>query len=285
RKFGVKILPLYDFTLIKSLAYISLSFAVFAIFNKLYTYLDSVLLQFFAGDAAVGLYQIAFKIMFAIQFLPAAFTASLYPAFSHYWTNNRSQLTITFERAMIYLIIISLPIAVGIATIADKLIIVFKDSFKDAVVPLEIAMISLVFIFLNYPVGALLNACDKQKENTKFMGIVLVVNVILNLILIPRLGVSGACITVVITNILMFVLGMSVVHKIIDYNKVKLLLVFLKSFFASLVMGSLVIYLKEGMNIFAVVILAVSVYFVLVLSMGAVKKQDFNSIIKSFKKV
>ena len=88
-KYKIKIKPIADYGLIKIIIGIAIPFALFAIFQRLYMYLDTVLLSKLAGDYYVGLYQIAFKIIFALQFLPMAFMASLYPAFAAYWKREQ----------------------------------------------------------------------------------------------------------------------------------------------------------------------------------------------------
>ncbi|MEK7203017.1 MAG: flippase, partial [Patescibacteria group bacterium] len=217
-KWKLSLLPSIDGLSAKMLIKITAPFALFAIFQRIYTYLDSVLLSFLAGDEYVGLYQVAFKIIFALQFLPLAFIASLYPALSFYWQNNKEQLAITFERSMNYLIIISLPIAIGIIIIADKIILLFKSGFAGAVLPLEINMLSIIFMFTYYPIGALLNACDRQMTNAINMGVVTAVSVVLNIFLIPRLQAVGASITVLTTNFLLLILGIYWIPKIINYR-------------------------------------------------------------------
>lgn len=282
RKMGIKIRLIYDRALIKLIINIAIPFGLYAVFQRVYTYLDSVLLSIMAGDKYVGLYQIAFKIIFALQFLPMAFTASLYPAMSSYWVNNRKQLAVSFERAMNYLIIISLPITAGTIVIADKIILIFKSGFAEAVLPMQIIIASLVFIFLNFPIGSLLNACDRQKINTVNMGIVTVLSVILNLFLISKFQAIGASLTVLATNILMFILGIYWVGKIIDYRKGKIFLVFLKSLLAAVAMGALVLFFKPLVNIFALVPAAAAVYFILLFLLGGFRKEDIISIYNSF---
>ena len=281
-KFKIKIKFSLDKILAKSIIAIAVPFALFAIFQRLYMYLDTVFLSILAGDRYVGLYQIAFKIIFALQFLPMAFMASLYPAFASYWTKNREQLVVSFERAINYLIIISLPISLGIITLADKIILVFKPEYIEAVLPLQIIMASLIFIFINFPIGSLLNACDKQKVNTRNMFITLMVSIILNIILIPRYQVMGASITVVATNILMFILGMIEVPKIVNYSKRKILSIFLKSFLSVIVMVILILFMKQFMNIFLVIVLAGIIYFLVLLMIGGIKQSDIVSIYNSF---
>ncbi len=289
KRCGVKLLAKYDKALIKSIAAITVPFGLFAIFQRIYTYLDSVLLSVLAGDLYVGYYQIAFKIVFALQFLPMAFTASLYPAFASYWARNKEQLVVTFERAMNYLIIISLPIIAGIIILADKIILLFKSEYTEAILPLQIIMAALFFIFINFPIGSLLNACDRQKANTINMGAVLAVSVIMNLSLIPffqknyQNGALGASITVVATNFLMFLLGMRWVSRIIAYRPMKIISVFLKTAASVFVMLALILFLKPLLNIFIIIPLAGIIYFAILFLLGGFKKEDVASIWKSFR--
>jgi len=283
-KIGVKFKMSWDRNLIISIFKISWPFALFAIYQRIYTYFDSVLLSYFAGDYFVGLYQVAFKIIFALQFLPMAFTASLYPAMSSYWLNNRPQLVIAFERAINYLVIISLPIIFFTIISADKIILIFKAGYGDAILPLQIIITSLIFLFLNFPIGSLLNACDEQKKNTRNMLIAVIASIALNLILIPNFKTVGASITVLFTNMLMFVLGLRLIKKIIPYNYKANVIIFLKALAASVFMAFLAFILKNYINIFAVAVICVPVYFVALFVFGGIKKDDIFYIINSFRR-
>lgn len=271
-----------DKILIKSLLLISLPFAIYAIFQRAYLYLDAVLLSLLSGDRQVGIYQIPFKIIFALQFLPLAFVASLFPALSSYWQNNKEQLAVTFERAMNYLIIISLPVAVGGVILADKIVMIFKSGFNEAVWPLRITMAAIIFMFLNFPVGALLNACDRQKINTVNMGLALTVSVILNLILIPRYQAVGASLTVLLTNFLMFILGLMAVPRITKYDYKKIVVVLIKSSLAVAAMAAVSYYLNNQVNLALTIILAGVSYFAFLYIFKGFNKADIISILKSF---
>jgi O-antigen/teichoic acid export membrane protein len=280
-KIAVKIV--YDKAIIKKIISISWPFALYAVFQRLYTYLDSVLLAFFAGDVQVGLYQVAFKIIFALQFLPMAFTASLYPAMSSYWQHDREQLAVSFERALNYLTIISWPIVVGVILLADKIVLLFKSSFTAAILPLQISMISVFFIFINFPIGSLLNACDRQRRNTLNMGIATVFSVILNFILIPRFQAVGASITVLLSSILMFALGIGMISRIIHYRPFKNLLVFLKVMAAAAIMGLIIFFAKDYIHILILIPGGGVLYFYFLYLFGGFKREDISSVLKSFK--
>ncbi len=284
KKWKISLTPKFDRGLIKLIISITIPFSLFAVFHRVYIYFDSVLLSSLAGDKYVGIYQVAFKIIFALQFLPMAFIASLYPALSAYWMKNREQLEITFERAMSYLIIISLPIAAGIIAIADKAVLLFKSGFGESVLPLKINMLALPFMFLMFPVGALLNACDRQKTNTYIMGAGLALSIMMNLILIPRFQAVGASVTVLATNVFMFFVALSIVSSIIPYKMRKILKILFKSLAAVAIMVILVFYLKLFMNIFIVSALGGMLYFIILFLLGGFRGEDVVSIFQSFSK-
>ncbi|MDA3839670.1 MAG: flippase [Patescibacteria group bacterium] len=282
RKWHISFFKKIELKVIKHIFIISLPFGVFVGFQRLYLYLDSVLLKMMAGDYFVGLYQVAFKIIFSLQFLPMAFTASLYPAMSAYWKSDRTQLLVTFERAFSYLLIISLPISFGIAFLSQQIILIFSSSYNDAILPLIIIMFSLPFIFLNFPIGSLLNACDKQRLNTFNMGVALVASVILNIILIPKYQALGASITVLLTNMLMFLLGMIQIPGIIKIKFLNLLKIALKTLLASFMMSIFVYYAKDYLNIFFVVTISAFIYFISLYLLRGFRKEDIFSIYSSF---
>jgi len=273
--------PIFNYELIKSVFNLSLPFGIFAIFQRVYAYFDTVLLANLAGDYYVGLYQIAFKIINALQFLPLAFTASLYPAMSAYWVSNRQQLAISFERAINYLIIISLPISVGVAALADKIIVIFKSGFAEAALPLQLNIAALLFMFAAYPIGSLLNACDRQKINTLNMGLTVGASVILNIILIPRFQAVGASLTVLLTSIFMLILGLIQVPKIISYRAGKIAATLLKSLLASALMLVLIYYLKNQLNILFIIALSALGYFTTLFFLKGFNRADVLSVCRS----
>lgn len=120
------------------------------------------------------------------------------------------------------------------------------------------------------------------------MGITLITSIGLNLILIPVFqnyfnnGAIGAAVTVVVSNFLMFLLGMRVVPKIIKYRPMKIISTFIKVLLAALIMSLLVILLKSSLNIIITIILGGGVYFIALFLIGGFKKEDVVSIYNSF---
>jgi len=282
-RWHLSLVPSWDFKYFRTLLLMALPFGIYAIAQRFYNYLDSVLLFQLAGDSAVGIYQIPFRAVNAFQFLPMAFIASLYPALSTYWHSNREQLAITFERAINYSLIIALPLCIGLASIAGPVVNIFATGFESAVLPFQVSAITIFFMFMNYPVGALLNACDRQKLNTRNMVITAVVSVLMNLILIKSFGVMGAISTAVITTALLFALNFWEARQVVKL-KASVMFLLLKVLASSLLMAVAIYWLNQWLNILVVVALAVLVYFSCLLVLGGIKKEDVFSVIKSFQK-
>lgn len=187
---------------------IAIPFALAMIFGRVFAYSDSVILSKMAGDMAVGWYSVPYKIAYAFQFIPFALIAGLYPRMSEYFAHDQKRLGEVFNQGLRYLLIISVPMSVGIAVLSNGIIhTFFGTEYRASILPLQILMVGVVASFLNTLLGALLNATGRQKIQTTFVGIAMVLNIALNLILIPRFGVSGAATAATVGNMALFILS------------------------------------------------------------------------------
>ncbi len=243
-KFSVKVNLVFSSELVKRIFWITIPFALAAIFAKVYAYIDSVLLKLFLGDAEVGLYSVAYKITFAFQFIPLALVAALYPAFAHLFKHDQSELRKVFAKAFNYLGFIALPLSFGIMALAPEIIHqVYTTEFAWSVLPLQILISSLVFLFINFSLSSLLNATNRQAINTKNLGLVMVINVILNIILIQTTGIIGAALASSISTVVLFGLNLAYAWPVAQ-AKLGDLQPLLFSLIFSVIMWLVVIYLK-----------------------------------------
>lgn len=212
---GVQLRIRWESTLIKSMLVVAFPFALAGIFARVYSYSDSVFLSKFADTTAVGWYSIPNKITFAFQFIPLALSAALYPRMSEAYMCDKPHLTYLFERAMKYLIIVAMPIALFLGVFSEEIILsIYTAEYAPAIIPMQILLASVIFAFIDFPVGALLNGCNRQTMQTIAMGIAMVVNVTTNILLIPSWGVIGAAVAALLGNVVLFVAGYMFVPRI-----------------------------------------------------------------------
>ena len=126
------------------------------------------------------------------QFLPLAFAAALYPTFSSQMAGDQTALKQTFDSSIWYMLILSVPIAFGLWAVAPEAVQLAGSEYAASAIVLQSLVFVLIPIFLDFPVGSLLNAADRQSTKTWLMGITMVINIILNALFIPQFGIVGA---------------------------------------------------------------------------------------------
>ncbi len=187
----------------------ALPFALAGILARGYSQIDIIILSKLGGLRDVGIYSVPSKLVFAFQFIPLAISASIYPAMSHALTISRETLSKITHASMLYLMGIAVPIIMILLLLGDLVIrYVFGPTYYESSVLLMILAPALLFGFLDFPIGSLLNASHKQKDQTLSMVYTLVTNVGLNILLIPRYGVLGATIAALLSQIVLLSTGL-----------------------------------------------------------------------------
>lgn len=267
---------------LRRIVMIALPFALASVFTTVFGYVDTVLLNIMSGDRGnsyVGWYGTAYKLTYAFQFIPIAVSAAVFPAMSSYFVSSRELLARTFERAIYYLMVIVMPIAFGVFAIADSLILgVWGEAFEASIRPLQILIFSLVFIFLNFPVGALLNAANRQMRNTMNIGLAMTVNVIANLILIPQLNFIGTSVASLISTVVLWAAGMWVVGQIIDFDRAFILKTAARTVGAAIVMTAIIFALKPELHFTLLIPLGIVTYFAALIAFRGFGRSEFRKI-------
>ncbi|MBU0707245.1 flippase [Patescibacteria group bacterium] len=277
-----------DRDVLRTMFKIALPFALASIFITVFGYVDTVLLNILGGvrgDSYVGWYGTAYKLTYAFQFIPIALAASIFPAMSSYFVSSKGLLARTFERAVYYLTIISVPIAFGVFAIADKLIVrIWGDAFEASIIPLQILIFSLIFLFANFPIGSLLNACNRQARNTINIAIAMVINVVLNLILIPRYTFIGTSIASLVSIFALFVLGLYVTRQIITPNWRFLIKTLAKTVVSAGVMMAMIFALKDSISFILLIPVGIILYFIILFLLRGFGQQEYIKIYQAIRK-
>lgn len=243
------------------LAKLGAPFALAAIFNRVYSYLDVLMLKKMTDNTITALYSTPSKITFAFQFIPLALVAALYPRLSEYFATDKKKLTRTFEDSLIYLSALVIPVTVGVTILARPITIwLFSESYVGAVVPLQILMVSLLFSFTSFPIGALLNACNRHTAQTTLTGIVLVLNAGLNFWLIPQYGAVAAAIATLVGNAVLTLGGYAVMPRDLPFNHRRIVLDMLKLGLAGVLMAGTVWWLHGVTHFMVAGLVGLGVY-------------------------
>ena len=273
----------WSWPFVRRLLKTALPFALAGIFVKIYSYVDTLAISYFFGSEDVGIYAVAYKLTYAFQFLPLAFVAALYPAFSDLVQRGDSELSRIFRQAMFYMMFLATPIVFGIWAVAEPLIAISVGSEFSASAPiLSTLVFVLLFIFLDFPIGSLLNAADRQTLKTTLMGLTMVINVIANFILIPRMGALGAAIAANISFAFLFFSGLIFVPQFVKISWKRFFWKLLRIFLAGLLMGLLIRFASGTLTLFFTIPLGVFTYLVLLVVFGTLDRQDVCKLYAKF---
>lgn len=184
-------------------------FALAGIFVKVYSFIDTLILRQTHGEIAVGWYAVAYKVTYALQFMPLTFVAALYPGMSAaYAAKDRAGLEQMFFGSLRLMLVVGVPLSAALSALAPGLVpFLYGDSFLGSVAPLRILPWVLMPLFLDFPIGSLLNATHRAAQKTLAMGIAMVCNAALNILLVPRWGSVGAAAAAVGSFWVLFLVG------------------------------------------------------------------------------
>ncbi|MDD2757895.1 MAG: flippase [Patescibacteria group bacterium] len=249
-------------------------FALAGIIGRLYSYSDSMLMSKMLTARELGWWSVPYKITFAFQFIPLALSASVYPVFSSLFAVNREEIARLFEKSWRYLFIIVFPLSAGIFAIAEPFITkVYGQNYFPSVLPLRILVISLVFGYLALISGALLNAIGQQKKQTILMACALLISIVANVILIPKLGIIGAAISALIGNFFLWLSGFTLANRYAQLNKMALFSYSLRAIVPAVIMGGAVYLSLPYLSLFLAIPLGGMVYFGLLLLSGGLNRE------------
>jgi O-antigen/teichoic acid export membrane protein len=251
----------------------ALPLSLTSIFAILVFRIDTVILSIIKGELAVGFYNAAYRLMEALIFFPSLYTTAIFPVFSTLYISSKKPLSFAYEKSFKYLTILSLPIAVGITLLANQIIIlIFKSAYTPSILTLQIVVWVLPFIFVNYLVGTLLTAINRQNTLLKITMVCLIFNVGLNLVLIPSFSYLGAALVTVLTEALSLAISFYVISQLIIKVKVHRILV--KPSIACLIMALFILLVK--LNLFVTILIATALYFTVLVGLKTFTPEDYE---------
>ncbi|MCK4546661.1 MAG: flippase [Candidatus Eisenbacteria sp.] len=207
RQFGLKFVPGLDFRFCRHLISEALPFALALALGLVYFKIDVVMLSAMKGSQCVGWYSAGYRLMEGLVYLPAAFVNTVFPTFSKLKNSSGDQLRTAVARSWEFVAAFALPTALGLILISDRIVLtLFGDGYLETIPVLRWIGAALFFVFINNLLGVLLGAIDRQKTHFYCSLLGVIVNVSLNLYLIPRQAHLGAAKATLITQVLLLVL-------------------------------------------------------------------------------
>jgi O-antigen/teichoic acid export membrane protein len=145
--------------------------------------------------ASVGLFSAPYKITQSLSILPQTLTIALFPYFSRLAKSSHHDLFDAYEKNLKFMYLLSVPIVV-VFVILDQTVmsLLFGEKFNDARRAFQILSLNIVLLFQTSQFVYVFSSLGKQRLFTKCSIVGLIINIVVDIILIPRYDLVGACI-------------------------------------------------------------------------------------------
>ena len=187
----------------KSLLKISYNYILSTMMVAIYGQTDKLLLKQLCDDSSVGYFTTATTVCAMWVFVLQAIIDSVYPTILN--LKGKDQLQYERKNRQLYAIVfyVSCMVSVGFLVLGDFVIkILYGEAYMPAADILKVVSWYTAFSYLGVARNAWIVSEGKQKYLKYIYGAAAILNVVMNLILIPVMGTIGAATATLITQIL-----------------------------------------------------------------------------------
>ena len=190
------------------------------IFYSIFYWTDSLMLGFFTDVKHVGIYSAAITIISLFSIAPDLFMQLFFPLVSFKMSEGKKEIVkgIT-QQVTKWIYLLNIPIFLILIIFPEKLLLLlFNDKFLEAVLPLQILSLGALFASIIGLSINLLSIIGKTRLILRNFIALTGLNIILNLILIPKYGMIGASIATLITWIVFCIVILYQVFRNYKFN-------------------------------------------------------------------
>lgn len=264
------------------------------VFHFIYFKIDSLMLSWMRGMVDVGVYGTSYKLLEVLETLPVMFLGASFPLITSYVVNKDKRLSGAFQKQFDFLSLAGFPIVAGTYVLSQPIIdfiggrsgefsntatVLFLGQPATSVTVLKILVFVIAISFFTNLYAYLIVALGKQRNMVlPTIGFALV-NVVLNLILIPIGSYIGSSFATLITELIVLVATVYIAGL---YIKIPISYsAFAKIIACAVAMGVIAHYLNlAGVNLFVNIVIAALVYGALVFVVRAVPMDLVKSMIR-----
>ncbi len=233
--------------------------------SSICTNTDSIMMGYWGQITQTGWYNAAQRVA-GVALIPTGLIAvSFFPTLSRFFGESKEKFQNSWNYFMEIMIFIAVPLVIGGIALALKIIdLVYDPSYFPSILAFQILIIGAGIGILNSPFSHALVISNQQRKAFWIVFFGAILNVILNLILIPKYSLYGAALASLIAGLLMLFLLFKFTSKFTRVRPVnlKLIFTFIIAFISSMIMY-LVISFPDVYNLYIIyiILIGILVYF------------------------
>lgn len=280
RRSLVGVMRFFDKKLVPVILKSAWPFAFMGVFGVLMTNIDSVIIGSILSINDLGVYAAAQKPTTLLYMIPTFLYTSLLPFFSKFSVSDeKSKTQVLIRKSVTASLCVALPIVFCGIVVAEPLLnVVYGAEYSGAAVVFKILLLALLFVFPGTILSATLLADNKQNILLRSSVVGAVLNVSLDLILIPRFGIVGSAIATLIAQAglnLIFFIEIGRHYKTVTFSDSFKIII--SSILVALITFIMV---SKSFPLLFIIPAAIGLYFIFLV---AAKEEILNDFVKSLR--
>lgn len=253
----------------------SVTFGMNALYTSVYLSVDVIMLQQMRGETEVGLYRAAAVVISLLPQVADTIVTGIFPRMArHHGQPAAAGEELNFLTRV--LLALSVPAAVGGLVLAGPLVVLMGgEEFATAALPFMIMAPMLPIRFMTNAYGMTLTSLDRQEERTRGALMAAVVNIGLNIAIIPTWGAVGAAATTLATDVLLVLWLRWRVGPLVEGHRVAAMV--LRTIIPAALMGGVLVLLPD-LPVLLSILVGALVYAVAGYLGGAWHPRDFSRL-------
>lgn len=251
--------------------------------TSLLSNIDKYLVLLLLNPQAAGIYAVAFSLARLLDSFTSILNPTLYPAVTSAWDDGEQEsLRKLYSAIFRWYSLVGIPAVVGLAVLSQPLLRLVSTVEVSNQGAYLVPLITFGFLFRGYdnPVAYIINAAEENQVLAKILLIATGANVVLNILLIPQLGLLGAVIATLVAQIFIAVaiirFGRRQIPFPIPADKI------VRTAIASILMGAALFWIPVSISWYYKLILypvlGTMVFAVTALLVGAVSRDEIKRV-------
>lgn len=266
---------------VRRLATTSVSIGLSGLLIIAYARIDQVIVYAYNGSRAAGLYGAVYNIVDQSHFVPISILTTLAPVLAASWPHDPARLKRAARLMAELLSVVSFGgVAFAIVAAGPVVRLIFGQRFGSAAPALPVLGGAFVLICYGYLNGNLMLVLGLQRKLLSISLVALVVNVVGNLILVPRVGFMGAAWMTLATEAVVLLSTSRLILPALEVTSLRPGRIGRTALAAALLAGALALLQAAGAPLGVLVAFACIGYPALLFSLRALGPEDVRVVLK-----
>ena len=238
---------------------------------------DRYVIGYFMGAEAVGIYSASYALGNLLGFFYSPMALLIFPAITQLYENNKIQeLKNHLKYPLKFFLMFAIPSFFGLSILSESILRTLTTSeFISGYIIIPIVGLGVILFHCGNLFSEILVLFKRTKMMSLLYGLSAVINLAMNIILVPIIGISGAAIATLITFTVQSIMLYFISFKLLSFD---LNLKFIaKSVLSSVIMGLVIWEMNPFgvVNILITIGIATVIYFGILLLLKGFTKEEY----------